>query len=66
MTGFVSATQDTGTQNTGKQDTGTTSHVARGLDGRSALSLGLALCALLSLLSWACLRRSTQTANTIR
>jgi hypothetical protein len=38
------------------QDTNTASHFAPGLDGRFALSVGLALCALLSLLSWVCLR----------
>jgi len=40
-TGFVSA----------MQDTGTISHVTRGLDGRFGVELGLALCAVLSLLS---------------
>lgn len=59
MTGLVSATQDTGPQETATQDTGPTGHFARDLDGRFALSLGLALCALLSLLSWACFRRWT-------
>jgi hypothetical protein len=49
VTGFVSATQDTGM----------ISHVARGLDGRFGVELGLALCALLSLLSWGWLRRKT-------
>jgi hypothetical protein len=71
VTGFVSATQDPGSQDPGSQetptpDTATTSRFARDFDGRFALSLGLALCALLSLLSWACFRRWTQTANTIR
>jgi hypothetical protein len=47
VTGFVSATQDTGM----------ISHFARGLDGRFGVELGLALCALLSLLSWGWLRR---------
>jgi hypothetical protein len=61
VTGLVSATQDTGTQNTS-----TTSHSARGLDGRFALSLGLALCSLLSLLCWGVLRRRMPTANTFR
>ena len=61
MTTLVSATPDAGTQ-----DTGTTGHFARGLDGRFALSLALALCALLSLLSWRYFRRWTQTENTIR
>ena len=56
VTSLVSATQDTGA----------TSHFARGLDGRFAVSLVLALCAMLSLLSWGYLRRRTQTANTIR
>ena len=56
VTGLVSATPDTGT----------ISHFARRLDGRFALSLALALCALLSLLSWGYLRRRMQTANTIR
>jgi hypothetical protein len=46
-TGFVSA----------NQNTGMISHVARGLDGRFVVELGLALCALLSLLSWWRLRR---------
>jgi hypothetical protein len=46
-TGFVSATQDTGT----------ISQVVHGLDGRFGLELSLALCALLSLLSWWWLRR---------
>lgn len=46
VTGFVSATQDTGM----------ISHAARGLDGRFGVELGLALCALLSLLSWWWLR----------
>jgi hypothetical protein len=60
----VSATQDISPQDTGPQeaptpDTGTTSRFTRDLDGRFALSLGLALCALLSLLSWACFRRWT-------
>jgi len=49
VTGFVSATQDTGM----------TRHFARGLDGRFGAELGLALCALLSLLSWGWLRRKT-------
>jgi hypothetical protein len=69
VTGLVSATQDPGSQDAGPQDTptpdtGTTGHFARDFDGRFALSLGLALCALLSLLSWACFRR--WTVNTIR
>lgn len=60
----VSATQDISPQDTGPQeaptpDTGTTSRFTSDLDGRFALSLGLALCALLSLLSWACFRRWT-------
>ena len=55
-TGLISATPDIGT----------TGHFARRLDGRFALSLALALCAMLSLLSWGYLRRRTQTANTIR
>ena len=46
-TGFVSATRDTGM----------ISHVARGLDGRFGVELGLALCAVLSLLSGWWLRR---------
>jgi hypothetical protein len=71
VTGLVSTTQDTGPQDTRPQDTptpdtGTISRFTRDLDGRFALSLGLALCALLSLLSWACFRRWTLTANTIR
>jgi hypothetical protein len=41
------------------QDTNAASHFAPGLDGRFALSVGLALCALLSLLSWVCLRSRT-------
>jgi hypothetical protein len=49
VTGFVSAAQDAGM----------TSHFARGLDGRFGVELGLALCALLSLLSWGWLRRKT-------
>ena len=57
VTGLISATQDAGT---------TRHFVARGLDGRFVLSLALALCALLSLLSWACFRRWMQTANPIR
>jgi hypothetical protein len=67
VTGLVSATLDTGPQDdTPTPDTGTTSRITRDFDGRFALSLGLALCALLSLLSWACFRRWTQTANMIR
>jgi hypothetical protein len=41
------------------QYTNTASHFAPGLDERFALSVGLALCALLSLLSWVCLRSRT-------
>jgi hypothetical protein len=48
----------------GRQDTGTTGHFARGLDGRFNILLGLALCALLSLLAWAWLRHKALTANT--
>jgi hypothetical protein len=55
----VFSPQDTGPQDTSTPDTGTTSRFTRDLDGRFALSLGLALCALLSLLSWACFRRWT-------
>jgi hypothetical protein len=66
VTGLVSATQDTGPQDSPMPDTGTTSRFTRDLDGRFALSLVLALCALLSLLTWACFRRWTLTANTIR
>jgi len=55
----VFSPQDTGPQDTSTPDTGTTSRFMRDLDGRFALSLGLALCALLSLLSWACFRRWT-------
>jgi hypothetical protein len=54
-TGLISATQDNGT---------TRHFVAR--DGRFALSLALAISALLSLLSWGYLRRRMQTANPIR
>jgi hypothetical protein len=55
MTGLIST-----------QDTGAPSQVARGIDGRFALSLALALCALLSLLSWGVLRRRMQSVNAIR
>lgn len=51
------AMQDTATQNTGTRDAGTATSPL--LDGRFALSLALALCALLSLLSWILFRRGT-------
>ena len=46
-------------------DISSTSRFARG-DGLFAFALGLALCALFSLLAWVGFRRWTQTANTIR
>jgi hypothetical protein len=50
------------------QDTSTTDDSARGGDGRLMTSLGLTLCALLSLLYlvWVWFRQSTQAANRIR
>jgi hypothetical protein len=50
------------------QDTSTTDDFERGRDGRlaAALSLGLALCALLALLYWVWFSRRTQAANRIR
>jgi hypothetical protein len=48
------------------QDSGTLGRFARGLDGRSAVSLGLALCIVLSLLAWGWFRRRAQAADTFR
>ncbi len=60
------ATQPTSTPQDASKDTSTPDDFARGDERRLAASLGLMLCALLSLLCWVWFRHRTQAANTIR